>query len=178
MSEAEDYIDSVIGDDPVEWDINPSEEDEEHDQKSGAAQGDGQSGLAIYVASRASVPERGAMWRGFRSEGFRITSSWIDEDGEGTTGSLTDLWQRISDEVTEAYGVVLYAEANDFPLKGALIEVGIALGQNKPVIVCLPHLNLDTQSCRPIGSWINHPLVSRKDNVREAMNAMRCGEVW
>lgn len=41
MSEAEDYIDSVIGDDPVEWDINPSEEDKEHDQKSGAAQGDG-----------------------------------------------------------------------------------------------------------------------------------------
>lgn len=43
MSEAEDYIDSVFGDDPIEWDINPSEEDKEHDQKSGAAQGDGQS---------------------------------------------------------------------------------------------------------------------------------------
>lgn len=136
------------------------------------------TGLAIYVASRASVPERGAMWRRFRAEGFRITSTWIDEDGEGATNDLTDLWQRISDEIADSYGVVLYAEASDFPLKGALIEVGIAFGLNKPVIVCLPHLNLDTRSCRPIGSWINHPLVSRKDNVREAMNAMRRGEVW
>lgn len=165
VSEAEDKNSSEVGKDLATQPVESSR----------PAQ---QPNLSIYVASRASVPERGEMWRRFRSEGFRITSSWIDEDGDGTTQDFTDLWQRISDEIAEAYGVVLYAEASDFPLKGALIEVGIALGLNKPVIVCLPHLNLDTRSCRPIGSWINHPMVSRKDNVREAMNAMQRGEVW
>lgn len=136
------------------------------------------TGLAIYVASRASVPERGAMWRRFRSDGFRIISSWIDEDGEGESVSLENLWERISIEVELAYGVVLYAEADDFPLKGALIEVGIALGMNKPVVVCLPNMTLDPRSCRPIGSWINHPLVSRNDDIEAALNAVRRGEVW
>lgn len=134
--------------------------------------------LPIYVASRASVPERGAMWRRFRSEGFRIVSSWIDEDGEGQSESLTDLWQRISDEVAQAYGVVLYAESDDFPLKGALIEVGIAIGLNKPIVVCIPNVTLDERSCRPIGSWIKHPLVSRNDDVQSALLAISNGEVW
>jgi hypothetical protein len=118
------------------------------------------------------------MWRRFRSGGFRIVSTWIDEDGAGQTENLSDLWQRISDEVAEAYGVVLYAEASDFPLKGALIEVGIALGLNKPVIVCLPNVELDPQSCRPVGSWIMHPLVSRNDDAWSALTAMSRGEVW
>lgn len=135
-------------------------------------------GLPIYVASRASVPERGAMWRRFRSEGFRIVSSWIDEDGAGATESMEDLWQRISDEVAQAYGVVLYAEAGDFPLKGALIEVGIALGLSKPVVVCLPNVTLDPRSARPIGSWIFHPLVERIDDVEKALTAVRRGEIW
>lgn len=135
-------------------------------------------GLAIYVASRASAPERPAMWRRFRDQGFRIVSSWIDEDGQGQTDDLAELWQRISDEVAGSYGVVLYAEAEDFPLKGALIEVGIALGLNKPVVVCLPNVTLDPRSCRPIGSWINHPLVSRNDDVQAALTAISKGEVW
>lgn len=137
-----------------------------------------EQGLAIYVASRASVPERGEMWRKFRADGFRIVSTWIDEDGAGESESLTDLWQRIADEVGYAYGLVLYAEAGDFPLKGALIEVGIALGLNKPVVVCLPNVTLDPRSCRPIGSWINHPLVSRNDDIEAALMAVRNGEAW
>ncbi len=125
---------------------------------------------AIYVASRASVPERGAMWRKFRETGILITSSWIDEDGEGQTQDLGELWERITAEIAEADGLVLYAEASDFPLKGAFVEVGIALGMNKPVVVCLPDVELDVRSCRPIGSWINHPLVTRVDDIERAIN--------
>jgi len=84
-----------------------------------------EKGLAMYVASRASVPERGAMWREFRSRGFRVTSSWIDEDGEGQTASFSDLWERIANEIQCSDGLVLYAEPGDFPLKGAFIEAAI-----------------------------------------------------
>lgn len=47
--------------------------------------------MPIYVASRASIPERGAMWRRFRAQGVPITSSWIDEDGEGQTADFREL---------------------------------------------------------------------------------------
>lgn len=130
----------------------------------------------VYVASRASVSARGRMWRNLRSQGVPITSSWIDEDGEGQTADLSDLWKRITNEIRAADYLILYAEADDFPLKGAFIEAGIALGMGKQVIVCLPNVELDPRSCRPIGSWINHPLVSRCDDLNKAIDNFRTGE--
>lgn len=119
----------------------------------------------FYVASRASIPERGAMWRKFREQGVVITSSWINEDGEGQTEDFTDLWARIQNEIEQCNVLVLYAEPDDFPLKGALIEVGIALGLYKKVIVCLPGVSLEHRSMRPAGSWIWHRLVQRNDDI-------------
>lgn len=123
----------------------------------------------IYVASRASLPERGQMWRDFRARGYPITSTWIDEDGEGATESMEELWLRITSEIAASVALVLYAESGDFPLKGALIEAGVALGMGKPVIVCLPRVEVDSRSCRPVGSWIKHPLVTRVDNIKSAV---------
>lgn len=129
--------------------------------------------MSIYAASRASIPERGAMWRRYRDQGVPIISSWIDEDGDGETGSFMELWQRIQNEISRSYALVLYAETNDFPLKGALIEVGIALGMDKDVIVCLPNIELEPRSFRPIGSWINHPLVIRDDDIDAIMQGFQ-----
>lgn len=123
----------------------------------------------IYIASRASVPERSARWRAFRDSGIRIVSSWIDESGAGETDSYADLWMRIAFEIASADRLVLYAETDDFPLKGALIEAGMALGMAKPVTVCLPDVEVAERSCRPIGSWINHPLVVRNDDIEAAL---------
>lgn len=123
---------------------------------------------AFYVASRASIPERSAMWRMFRDEGVTITSTWIDEAGEGETADFGELWDRIYDEISESDRLVLYAKTGDFPLKGAFVEAGIAIGMNIPVIVCLPGVTLD-EARRPIGSWIEHPVVTRNDDVRAAL---------
>lgn len=123
----------------------------------------------IYVASRASVPARSAMWRDLRDQGWRITSSWIDEAGNGETADFAELWERIMNEIAEARKLVLFAEPDDFPLKGALIEAGIALGMGKRVIVCLPGVKLDPRSSRPLGSWIAHPNVVRIDGLSDAM---------
>lgn len=127
----------------------------------------------IYIASRASVPERAALWRQYRSRGVPITSSWIDEDGAGQTASFTDLWDRITEEIAAADRLVLYAETEDFPLKGALIEAGIALGMRRPVTVCLPNVEIHSRTFRPIGSWIAHPLVFRNDDIETAMGFTR-----
>lgn len=124
----------------------------------------------IYVASRASIPERSAMWRRLRATGIPICASWIDEAGEGETANFTELWDRIAGEIKEARALVLYAELDDFPLKGALIEVGMALGMGKPIVACLPGVACDPRNGRPVGSWLNHRNVTR-DNIVE--NAVR-----
>lgn len=111
----------------------------------------------VYVASGASLPERPAMWKGLRASGWRISSTWIDEAGEDDTDDFADLWQRIEGEIRASDGLILYAEKQDLPLKGALIEVGMALGMRKPVAVVLggPPF-LEPRSLRPIGSWLHH----------------------
>ncbi len=125
--------------------------------------------LPVYVASRASLPERAALWRKMRDEdGFLITSSWIDEAGEGESADMGELWERIGKEIRRSSTLLLYAESDDFPLKGALVEAGIALGLGMRVIVCLPGVDVTERSCRPIGSWISHPLVTRCDDMAEA----------
>lgn len=129
----------------------------------------------FYVASRASIPERAVMWRRFRERGVLITSTWIDEDGEGQTEDFIGLWERIQGEIQECDVLVLYAESNDFPLKGALIEVGIALGLRRSVVVCLPGVSLEHRSMRPVGSWIWHPLVQRNDNVESIFQTAEQG---
>ena len=131
----------------------------------------------IYIASRATIVERSARWRALRDSGVPIASSWIDEAGEGETADFTELWDRIMREIDSSSGLVLYAERDDFPLKGALIEAGIALGMGKHVVVCLPGVEVEARSARPIGSWINHRLVTRCDDIHEAMLlAMRTPE--
>src|SRR5262245_56241039 len=108
--------------------------------------------INVYVASRASIPARGEMWRRIRDQGIvNITSSWIDEDGPGETADMSELWWRISEEIASSDKLVLYAGPDDFPLKGALIEAGIALGLGKRVVVCLPGVSVFEPSMRPIG---------------------------
>lgn len=126
----------------------------------------------VYVASRASNPERPAMWRELRARGWPIISTWIDEAGPGETADLGELWQRIEREIRGSRGVVLFAQAEDFPLKGALVEVGMAIGAGLPVAVVLPDGVEDWRSCRPVGSWVRHPLVQFRATVEGAMAAI------
>lgn len=134
----------------------------------GAGCGRPAAGHGIYVASRASSPERPAMWRALRDAGWHITSSWIDEAGEGQTASFTELWGRIEREIRGSLGLIVYAEPEDFPLKGAYLEAGIAIGAGLPVAVVMPKVELEARSDRPVGSWIRHPGVTICRSLEEA----------
>lgn len=123
----------------------------------------------VYAASRASIAARGSMWRQLRAAGAPIISSWIDEDSEGATDCFAELWTRIEAEIRSCSRLVLYVEPEDFPLKGALVEVGMALALGKPVVVVSPGVELEPSSMRPIGSWAAHPLVSFNQNIKEAV---------
>lgn len=126
----------------------------------------------IYVASRASIPERAAMWRQYRKDGWRITSTWIDEDGPGQTDSMAYLWTRIEQEVKDSRGVVLYVRPEDIPLKGAFIEAGMALAYGHRVYVVAPGFKDHDDRLARIGSWLHHPRASVVSTVEEALSAL------
>lgn len=119
----------------------------------------------IYTASRVA---RAEMWRTLRDGGVHVTASWIDEAGEGQTGDLGELWERILREVRSSERLVLYAETDDFPLKGAFVEAGMALAAGVPVTCVLPGVALEPRSLRPLGSWARHPLVSFAETIEAA----------
>ena len=126
----------------------------------------------LYVASRATIAERSAMWRRLRDQGVPINSTWIDEAGDGETACFTELWGRITDEISRSSALILYAEESDFPLKGALTEAGIAIGLGKRVGVVTPGVAYEARSMRPIGSWVSHPLVTRFETIGDAIAAL------
>lgn len=120
-----------------------------------------------YIASRVT---RATTWRRLRdTDGWKITSSWIDEAGAGMSADLGALWSRIETEIGRSERLILYVETEDFPLKGALIEVGMAIATRTPVRVVAPGVVLDPVSFRPLGSWVRHPMVTFYDTMDEAL---------
>lgn len=125
----------------------------------------------IYVASRV---KHAPMWRQYREAGAPIISTWIDEDGEGETADFGDLWVRIQREVSAAERLVFFAAADDFPFKGALVEVGMAIASHAPVYLCLASgVQLEPRSLRPLGSWARHPQVTWVKSLDEALGISR-----
>ena len=72
-----------------------------------------------YIASRASLPERSEAWRKLHDvDGYLVVSSWIDVVtnplNADNTKPLHTIWENITQEVTTAERVIVYAEPNDF----------------------------------------------------------------
>lgn len=123
----------------------------------------------IYVASRASIPERGKMWRNYKERGSFIVSSWIDVKEELTTDFFSGLWTEIEKEINLCDILVLYVDKEDFPLKGAFVEVGMAIALGKPVFVILENIELNPINFNPLGSWATHPLVKFINHLDDIM---------
>ena len=123
----------------------------------------------VYVASRASDPQLPAMWRKLREEGADITSTWIDVQSEEGL-DLSELWTDLEAQIASCDQLVLYVRAQDVPLKGALVEVGAALGSGKPVLVLLDGVSVDSATFRPLGSWLRHPRVRLVSDLGQAVN--------
>lgn len=67
--------------------------------------------VGTYIASRASIPERSATWRRLRDvDGWKITSTWINEAGIGESTDLSAPWVRIEAEIAGSERLVLYIE--------------------------------------------------------------------
>lgn len=90
--------------------------------------------MKFYIASKVSHARRWKLLRDqVQPDGFIITSTWIDEAGEGETKDLSELAARCIAEIKESDFLLLYCEPDEI-LKGALIEAGAALAIGKPVL--------------------------------------------
>ena len=123
----------------------------------------------IYVASRV---HHASMWRGCRADGFPIISTWIDEAGAGETACFADLWDKqILPEIERCCALVLYAEEEDLPLKGALIEAGIAMAFGRRVYVVAPWLEYNPRGDRRLGTWMSSMGVMKCATLFTALSA-------
>lgn len=107
----------------------------------------------IYVASKTKHSKK---WLTFKDAGYLINSTWIH--GVEST-DLEDLWKRRCIEVNMAKVLVAYREKGDI-LKGAFIEIGVAL--SKPKLVLLAG---DWEGM----SFLHHPTVKQLPTLNEAM---------
>lgn len=83
----------------------------------------------FYVASKT---KHAGIWLWFEKKGVPIVSTWIFEAGEGETEDFVELAHRCIEEVKAADVLVLYCQPGDI-LKGALIEVGVAMSEGKEI---------------------------------------------
>lgn len=108
----------------------------------------------IYIASKA---EYRPAWREWRAKGLTFTSRWIDIDDKYIGRTLppeydfTELWTHCVEDVVNADVLVLYCASEDV-LKGAILELGVALAMNKPCFVVG-----DRDAVLRNGSWLHHP---------------------
>lgn len=112
----------------------------------------------VYVASKTTHAHK---WRALRNAGHPISSSWIDEAGEGESGDYAELSERCLQEVREASILVLYCEQGEV-LKGAIIEAGAALMAGIPVRQVGNCASLSRVFCK-------HPLWREYRSVEEAL---------
>lgn len=119
--------------------------------------------MGIYIASKA---KHGQRWLDLRALGVEIDSTWIDEFRPGATSDWPDLWTRCVDEAGSADALVCYHEEGDV-LKGALVEIGVALKAGIPVHIA---------AVGPEGSFgqtfVNHPLVTMHSSLEAALAAV------
>jgi hypothetical protein len=120
----------------------------------------------IYVCSRV---KRAYLWRTARRH-REINSTWIDEADNGATEDFGELWTRIRREINRSEALVIYLHPDDFPYKGAYVEVGMALALGVPVRAALVNgLRLTDRTLRPAGSWLLDRNVQCFDTVTDAL---------
>lgn len=88
-----------------------------------------ESKKTIYVASKAKFAP---IWKKFRSQGYPIVSSWLDE-ADKTDSNLIELWKKNIEE-SSSCGVLVYFAEDEKVSNGGLVEVGSALSNDAPVV--------------------------------------------
>ena len=113
----------------------------------------------IYMASKVKHFQK---WIDLRNKGYNIISTWIDEAGPGQTKDKSELCNRVIDEVKNSDFLIVYIENGEF-LKGALIEMGIAMGFGIPIFTV-------GQVLKPDSVFTYCSLIHQFNSIEESLN--------
>jgi hypothetical protein len=82
----------------------------------------------VYVASRV---KHAAMWKALRAANeCVVVSTWIDEAGEGETSDLSELWERVLSEVSQADALILCMECQHTLFGAGVISLSVGIARN------------------------------------------------
>jgi len=118
--------------------------------------------IRVYGASKL---HHAAMWRGIceQSSSFFFHARWLKHNKLKTPDTLSNavsFWLEDEEDVKNCDVLIVYAIEGD-KLRGALIEAGMAIAYNKPVIVVGKHPDY--------GTWQYHPKVHRATDLKHAL---------
>lgn len=122
----------------------------------------------VYIASKIRYAP---VWRELYSHSdIHIVSRWpfLETQVDDRPTNCRKFWQDDFTDVSSADILILFAEEGE-NLRGALVEVGIALGLGKHIIVIGDH--------KDHGTWWHHPQVKKVINLEQAIKLARrlCG---
>lgn len=114
----------------------------------------------VYIASKMHHAPK---WReAYSREDIHVVSRWpfLETQVDDRPSNCRKFWQDDFTDVQSCAVLILFAEEGE-NLRGALVEVGIALALGKFVIVIGEH--------HDHGTWWHHPLVRRVDDFEKAV---------
>jgi hypothetical protein len=119
--------------------------------------------MRVYVASKA---KHAAWWQALRAAGLDICSTWVDwshnhAGSEPSEQEWSEHWQKCIYQASTCDVLLLHA-LPDETQRGALIEMGVALGAGKKVFIVSPF----------DWSWKHHPNVAVFDTLDAAISAL------
>lgn len=121
--------------------------------------------IRVYIAGKIDRAAEFRLIRDiWREEGIEVCSTWLDQahlelNGTPTPSEFRVHWLNDEEDVKSANVLVLYG-AGDDRLRGGLIEAGIAIAMNIPVIVIGNH--------HDYGTWQHHVGVLKAEDFDHA----------
>ncbi|HEX2859549.1 MAG TPA: hypothetical protein VHP58_05085 [Alphaproteobacteria bacterium] len=121
----------------------------------------------IYVCSKvAEIP----LWQDLRAQGLPIISRWIDlpDFVENNREAADNLWhEMIAPDMRRATDMLVFQRRRTDMFKGALLEIGMAMGHQLPLMVASP---LGQKTRREAwGTWITASNVQHCFGLKTAL---------
>jgi nucleoside 2-deoxyribosyltransferase len=88
--------------------------------------------MTFYTAGKVWHNEK---FQALRAKGFPVKARWIDLDNDSdfVLNKKDQLWKLCYEDVRDSDFVLLYCEDMNEEQRGALVEIGMAFGFDKPV---------------------------------------------
>lgn len=124
--------------------------------------------IRVYPSSKV---RHAPMWRRLQQEVPHVffNARWIkraESQEEMDSYELAELWRECQQDVKDADLLLIYAEDGD-QLKGAFVEVGMALAYGVKVMFVTP-----VEDWHAFGTWMHGTAVQRASTIEEAMTRL------